>query len=99
MLVLEKHPSGCMFAVQCVIDINATFALTFKAVGDPACFLWVRSQRRTILATYTSSRRGAYDGVPMLSSNAQADRFGEVVMPHLADALSLARWLTGNATD
>lgn len=35
----------------------------------------------------------------MLSSNAQADRFGEVVMPHLADALSLARWLTGNATD
>ncbi|MER8575316.1 sigma-70 family RNA polymerase sigma factor [Mesorhizobium sp. M1338] len=35
----------------------------------------------------------------MLSSNAQADRFREVVMPHLADALSLARWLTGNATD
>lgn len=35
----------------------------------------------------------------MLSSNARADRFGEVVMPHLADALSLARWLTGNATD
>lgn len=35
----------------------------------------------------------------MLSSNAQDDRFREVVMPHLADALSLARWLTGNATD
>ena len=35
----------------------------------------------------------------MLSGKARADRFGEVVMPHLADALSLARWLTGNAAD
>lgn len=28
-----------------------------------------------------------------------AERFREVVLPHLADALSLARWLTGNAAD
>lgn len=28
-----------------------------------------------------------------------AERFGEVVLPHLGDALSLARWLTGNAAD
>ena len=35
----------------------------------------------------------------MLSGKAQAERFGEVVLPHLADAMSLARWLTGNATD
>ena len=26
-------------------------------------------------------------------------KFGEVVLPHLDDALSLARWLTGSATD
>ena len=26
-------------------------------------------------------------------------RFGEVVLPHLDDALSLARWLTGSITD
>lgn len=35
----------------------------------------------------------------MLSGKASAGRFGEVVLPHLGDALSLARWLTGNATD
>ena len=34
-----------------------------------------------------------------LSGKAPAGRFGEVVLPHLGDALSLARWLTGNATD
>lgn len=28
-----------------------------------------------------------------------SERFGEVVLPHLADALALARWLTGNAND
>jgi RNA polymerase sigma-70 factor (ECF subfamily) len=27
------------------------------------------------------------------------ERFGEVVLPHLDDALSLARWLTGSLTD
>ena len=35
----------------------------------------------------------------MVSGKAPAERFGEVVLPHLADALSLARWLTGNAVD
>ena len=35
----------------------------------------------------------------MLSEKALAERFGEVVLPHLGDALALARWLTGNATD
>lgn len=34
-----------------------------------------------------------------LSGKASADRFGEVVLPHLADALALARWLTGNVVD
>jgi len=28
-----------------------------------------------------------------------AERFREVVLPHLADALAFARWLTGNADD
>ncbi len=35
----------------------------------------------------------------MLSEKILAARFAEVVLPHLGDALSLARWLTGNATD
>lgn len=29
----------------------------------------------------------------------ERQRFGEVVLPHLDDALSLARWLTGSVTD
>jgi RNA polymerase sigma factor (sigma-70 family) len=35
----------------------------------------------------------------VLSGKTPAERFGEVVLPHLADAMSLARWLTGNAAD
>jgi RNA polymerase sigma-70 factor (ECF subfamily) len=34
-----------------------------------------------------------------LTSDRQRQRFGEVVLPHLDDALSLARWLTGSKTD
>jgi RNA polymerase sigma factor (sigma-70 family) len=34
-----------------------------------------------------------------VTSDSQRQRFREVVLPHLDDALSLARWLTGNATD
>ncbi|WP_446720902.1 sigma-70 family RNA polymerase sigma factor [Mesorhizobium sp. 131-2-1] len=34
-----------------------------------------------------------------MSERVLAERFGEVVLPHLGDALSLARWLTGNAAD
>ncbi|MEO5756906.1 MAG: sigma-70 family RNA polymerase sigma factor [Mesorhizobium sp.] len=34
-----------------------------------------------------------------MSEKAQAERFGEVVLPHLGDALALARWLTGNTAD
>src|SRR6202165_2217849 len=29
----------------------------------------------------------------------ERERFGEVVLPHLDDALSLSRWLTGSVTD
>lgn len=35
----------------------------------------------------------------MLGDKASAERFGEVVVPYLADALALARWLTGNVDD
>jgi RNA polymerase sigma-70 factor (ECF subfamily) len=35
----------------------------------------------------------------VLSDKAAAERFREVVLPHIADALSLARWLTGNEAD
>ena len=34
-----------------------------------------------------------------MSEKALAERFNEVVLPHLGDALSLARWLTGNVAD
>ncbi|MBZ9796273.1 sigma-70 family RNA polymerase sigma factor [Mesorhizobium sp. ES1-4] len=34
-----------------------------------------------------------------MSERALAERFNQVVVPHLADALALARWLTGNAAD
>ncbi|QAY94886.1 RNA polymerase subunit sigma [Methylovirgula ligni] len=33
------------------------------------------------------------------SDEAAAERFRHIVVPHLADALSLARWLTGNGFD
>ncbi|MDR3408807.1 MAG: sigma-70 family RNA polymerase sigma factor [Methylovirgula sp.] len=33
------------------------------------------------------------------SDQAAAERFRQIVVPHLADALALARWLTGNAHD
>ncbi|TKB62775.1 MAG: hypothetical protein E5W81_20420, partial [Mesorhizobium sp.] len=33
----------------------------------------------------------------VLNQKAAAERFREVVLPHLADALALARWLTGDA--
>jgi len=39
------------------------------------------------------------DDAAVLSDKASADRFGEVVLPHLADALAFARWLTGNVDD
>ena len=34
-----------------------------------------------------------------VSSGPQSERFREVVLPHLADAMALARWLTGNQHD
>ena len=35
----------------------------------------------------------------MLNEDKDAKRFREIVVPHLADALGLARWLTGNIHD
>ncbi|MEQ1953812.1 sigma-70 family RNA polymerase sigma factor [Mesorhizobium sp. CN2-181] len=35
----------------------------------------------------------------MPNGKADVERFNQVVLPHLGDALALARWLTGNATD
>jgi RNA polymerase sigma factor (sigma-70 family) len=42
---------------------------------------------------------GGSDRGAALSERALAERFNEVVLPHLGDALALARWLTGNAAD
>jgi RNA polymerase sigma factor (sigma-70 family) len=43
------------------------------------------------------SRPGGQQRV--VNPDGPGDRFREVVIPHLADALSLARWLTGSAHD
>ena len=43
--------------------------------------------------------RSDADGIAVLSAKAQAERFRDVVLPHLGDALALARWLTGNPAD
>ncbi len=37
--------------------------------------------------------------MPNLSSDPVRQRFAEIVLPHLDDALTLARWLTGNRSD
>jgi RNA polymerase sigma factor (sigma-70 family) len=50
------------------------------------------------LREHIRSRSDA-DGVAVLSAKAQAERFRDVVLPHLGDALALARWLTGNPAD
>ncbi|RWH74234.1 sigma-70 family RNA polymerase sigma factor [Mesorhizobium sp.] len=42
---------------------------------------------------------GAPQGATVLNEKMLAARFAEVVLPHLGDALSLARWLTGNTAD
>jgi DNA-directed RNA polymerase specialized sigma24 family protein len=34
-----------------------------------------------------------------VAGNGDKARFANVVMPHLADAYALARWITGNRTD
>jgi RNA polymerase sigma-70 factor (ECF subfamily) len=34
-----------------------------------------------------------------MSGRLAGERIGEVVLPHLPDALALARWLTGNVHD
>lgn len=44
-------------------------------------------------------RPGVSDHGAALSERALAERFNQVVLPHLGDALALARWLTGNAAD
>jgi RNA polymerase sigma factor (sigma-70 family) len=36
---------------------------------------------------------------PSVDHQRASERFGEVVMPHLADGVALARWLCGNAND
>ena len=36
---------------------------------------------------------------PSVDHRRASERFGEVVVPHLADGVALARWLCGNASD
>ncbi len=43
--------------------------------------------------------RAGFEKPVSLDSESANERFRQVVMPHLVDALALARWLTGNADD
>jgi RNA polymerase sigma-70 factor (ECF subfamily) len=42
---------------------------------------------------------GKLQDIAMPSGKADIERFNQVVLPYLSDALALARWLTGNAVD
>jgi RNA polymerase sigma factor (sigma-70 family) len=54
--------------------------------------------RPTCSGTITSARQ-QNAGVNRISSADDDARFRSVVLPHLADAYALARWLTGNRAD
>ena len=43
--------------------------------------------------------RAGFEKPVSLDSESANERFRQVVMPHLVDALALARWLTGNTHD
>ena len=57
------------------------------------------SKVHTLKLRGTIRSRSDANGAAVLSAKAQAERFRDVVMPHLGDALALARWLTGNPAD
>ncbi|RVD33389.1 RNA polymerase subunit sigma, partial [Mesorhizobium sp. M4B.F.Ca.ET.019.03.1.1] len=72
---------------QATLPISAGFTRTCRA-GSPSP---PEGARRT--------QPRVPDNGAVLSEKALAERFGAVVLPHLGDALALARWLTGNAAD
>jgi RNA polymerase sigma-70 factor (ECF subfamily) len=82
------------------IDAGSAHAFTFATSGGHADFSPTFIHRR-VHPTSPLRHVGHLEdaGNDVLSSKAQADRFSEVVLPHLGDALALARWLTGNAAD
>ncbi len=72
--------------------------MTVLSIGGP--------QRSSAEAAGTGTpRHGGSDAIPPEVSNAMASgeddrtRFARIVLPHLADAYSLARWITGNRAD
>src|SRR5262249_30167657 len=68
----------------------------------PAVAIFARASRDGSPPSVEGGRRaatGGPDGAAVLSEKVLPARFAEVVLPHLGDALSLARWLTGNASD
>src|SRR5690349_11553073 len=40
-----------------------------------------------------------HEGIAMATGEDDKARFARIVLPHLADAYSLARWITGNRAD
>ncbi|MBW8909915.1 MAG: sigma-70 family RNA polymerase sigma factor [Mesorhizobium sp.] len=72
-----------------------------KQAPSPAVAIFARTSRDRSAPSEDGSKplAGAPDGGTVLSEKVLAARFAEVVLPHLGDALSLARWLTGNTAD
>ena len=82
------------------IDAGNIYAFTFATSGGHADFSPAFIRRKVHPTLPLAHVRPLEDaGYAVLSNKAQADRFSEVVLPHLGDALALARWLTGNAAD
>ena len=70
-----------------------------KQAPSPAVAIFAGTSRSAPSEDGGKPLAGAPDGGTVLSEKILAARFAEVVLPHLGDALSLARWLTGNTAD
>ena len=72
-----------------------------KQAPSPAVAIFTRTSRDRSAPSEDGGKSlaGAPDGGTVLSEKILAARFAEVVLPHLGDALALARWLTGNTAD
>jgi RNA polymerase sigma-70 factor (ECF subfamily) len=73
--------------------------MTVLTIGQPgrASVTPARADGRAQTSSGTTQAQGA--GATMPSGEDDRARFARLVMPHLADAYSLARWITGNRAD
>lgn len=76
-------------------------AISFETAGGPAGFrdLHPPARAHSLPRDEQAEASEQARGIAVVSKEIQAQRFNQVVLPHLGDALALARWLTGNASD